>query len=69
MIVTKDANSGHPVFLKTLNVFFQGIMLHKLNHIKGPYDILQSLLRVFLVFKIRIWYDKSIVNKHVPYGL
>ena len=34
------------------------------NNIKSPADNLQSLLKVFSMFKI--WYDESIVHEYVP---
>ena len=45
---------------------FQVIMLQTENNIKMPFDILQSLLKVFSMFKIRIWYDERFVHEDVP---
>ena len=46
---------------------FQGIMLHTENNINSPDDNLKSLLKVFSIFKLIIWYDKTIVQENVPY--
>ena len=45
---------------------FQGIMLYKENNIKSPADHLKSLLKVFLMFKISIWYNNTITTNIVP---
>ena len=47
----------------------QGIMFHTDNNIRSPADHLQSLLKVFLMFKIWIWYDDIIVHEDVPYSV
>ena len=38
---------------------FQSIMLHTDNYIKSPSEHLQSLLKLFQMFKIRIWYHHT----------
>ena len=41
-------------------------MLHTANNIKIPVESLQSLLKVFSMLKIRIWYDEIIAHEYVP---
>ena len=48
---------------------FQGIVLNAANNIKSPEEHFQSLLKVFTMFNIRIWYDESIVHKSIPCGV
>ena len=45
---------------------FQGIVLHTADNIKHPEEHLQSLLKVFSMFKIRILYDEIIGLEDVP---
>ena len=45
---------------------FQSIVLHRENHSNSSTDHLQSLFKLFSMFKISIWYDNSIVCKDVP---
>ena len=40
--------------------------MHTENHINSPTEYLQLLLKLFLMLKIRIWYDESIFHKYVP---
>ena len=46
--------------------YFQGIMLHASYNIECPEEHLKCLLKLFLMFKIRIIYDETIDNKDVP---
>ena len=49
-------------------VSFSGYYVaYKIYYIKGPVESLQYFLKVFPLFKIRLWYDKIIVQKQVPY--
>ena len=45
---------------------FQSIMLHTSDYIKSPSDHLQSLLKLFSMFKIMIFYDEKIGHKYFP---
>ena len=45
---------------------FQGNMLHTENNINSTEEHLQSLLKLFSMLNIRIWYDESIVHYDVP---
>ena len=45
---------------------FQGNMLHTENNINSTEENLQSLLKLFSMLNIRIWYDESIVHYDVP---
>ena len=40
-------------------------MLRKENYINRPDDILHYLLKLFSMFKIRLWYDEIIVREYV----
>ena len=40
-------------------------MCHTENHILSMIEDLKSLLKVFSMFKIRIWYDDTLVTKNV----
>ena len=44
----------------------QSIMLHTSDKFKHPEGHLQSLLKVFSMFKIVIWYDETISIEDVP---
>ena len=44
-------------------------MLHAADNNKGLEDHLQTLLKLFYMFKIRIWYDERIVYEVVPYAV
>ena len=48
---------------------FQSIVLHTANIINSPEDHLKSLLKVFSMFMIRIWYDETMYNKNYPYAI
>ena len=41
-------------------------MLRASDKIKSPAEHLKSLLKLFSMFKIRIWYDERIGNEDVP---
>ena len=41
-------------------------MLHTENTMEETADILQHLLKLFSILKIRIWYNEIIVHKQVP---
>ena len=45
---------------------FQGNMFHTANNIKLTADDLESLLKLFSMFKISIWYDDTIGLEDVP---
>ena len=45
---------------------FKIIMLHISDKIKSPAEHLKLFLKLFLMSKIRIWYDGSIGYKYVP---
>ena len=44
---------------------FQGIMLHAADNIDYPEEHFKLLLKVFLMFKIRIIYDETIDKKDI----
>ena len=44
---------------------YPNIMLHTVDNIKIPEDNLQSLLKLFSIFNIRIWYYESIFHEDV----
>ena len=41
-------------------------MMHTSNHINKQVEHFQSLLKVFSMFKISIWYYETIVTENVP---
>ena len=41
-------------------------MLHASDKIRSPAEHLKSLLKLFPMFKTRIWYDESIGNEDIP---
>ena len=45
---------------------YQSIILNTSNCINRPDEHFQSLLKVLLMFKIRIWYYDAIVQENVP---
>ena len=48
---------------------FQSILMHTVNIMERTPDILQSLLKFFFIFNIRIWHEKNTVHKKVLYAL
>ena len=54
----------HPQFLMILHGFlFILLSCMQQKNIKGTSKMLQSLLKIFSLFKMRIWYFKNNVNK------
>ena len=43
---------------------FQSIMLNIENHIKSPDDHLQALLKLFSMFKIKLYMVGTLITKH-----
>ena len=50
-------------------VFLSGYYVAYANHVKIPEEHLQSLLELFSMFKISIWYDETIVTIFFPYSV
>ena len=48
---------------------FGGIVFHTENRINSPAEHLQSLLKLFQIFKILVWYDDTIATKNDPYAI
>ena len=48
---------------------FHSIMMHTENNMNASTDISPSLLIVFSMFKIIIWYEKNNVHKNFPDAL
>ena len=44
-------------------------MLHTENNMNRPAEILHSLLKIFPMLNIRLWYDNRVVHKQVPYAV